>query len=99
MPTVPSGRNHTWQTFHVLINNDKNQAAVLAELKENNIGANYGAQCIPATAYYKTKYQHDSEQQFPNAYRAFTKGIAIPIYEKLTKDIIKKYQTVLTDYD
>jgi perosamine synthetase len=95
LPTVPSDRNHTWQTFHVLINNDKNQAAVLAELKENNIGANYGAQCIPATAYYKAKYQLDCEKQFPNAYRAFTKGIAIPIYEKLTKDIIKQISNTI----
>lgn len=89
LPSIPSDRNHTWQTFHILISNEKDQVAALTELKENNIGANYGAQCIPATAYYKAKYQLDSEQQFPNAYRAFTKGIAIPIYEKLTKDIIK----------
>lgn len=90
LPTVPSDRNHTWQTFHVLIGDDKNQAEILATLKQNNIGANYGAQCIPTTEYYKARYKLDSEQQFPNAYRAFTKGIAIPIYEKLTKDIIKQ---------
>lgn len=95
LPSVPSGRNHTWQTFHVLINNDKKQSTVLAELKENNIGANYGAQCIPATTYYKGKYQLDVEQQFPNAYRAFTKGVAIPIYEKLTKDIIKQISNII----
>jgi len=90
LPSTPSGRNHTWQTFHVLISDDKDQSTVLAELKANNIGANYGAQCIPATEYYKAKYQLDAEKQFPNAYRAYTKGIAIPIYEKLTKEIIKQ---------
>ena len=95
LPTVPSDRNHTWQTFHILINDNKNQSAVLAELKGNNIGANYGAKCIPATAYYKTKYLLDAEQQFPNAYRAFTKGVAIPIYEKLTKDIIKQISNII----
>ncbi len=90
LPSVPTDRNHTWQTFHILIPEEKSQAAVIAQLKENNIGSNYGAQCIPATKYYKAKYQLNSEQQFPNAYRAFTKGVAIPIYEKLTKDIIKQ---------
>ncbi len=95
LPSVPSDRNHTWQTFHILISEEKNQAAIIATLKENNIGANYGAQCIPATVYYKAKYQLDSEQQFPNAYRAFTKGIAIPIYEKLTKDIIKQISNTI----
>ncbi|MBL7701535.1 MAG: DegT/DnrJ/EryC1/StrS family aminotransferase [Ferruginibacter sp.] len=90
LPSVPSDRNHTWQTFHILIGDNKNQSEVLAVLKENNIGANYGAQCIPATEYYKTKYQLDAAEQFPHAYRAYTKGIAIPIYEKLTKEIIKQ---------
>jgi perosamine synthetase len=95
LPSVPSDRNHTWQTFHVLISDDKDQSTVLAELKANNIGANYGAQCIPATEYYKAKYQADAEQQFPNAYRAFSKGIAIPIYEKLTKEIIKQISNII----
>ena len=90
LPSVPSNRNHTWQTFHMLIDEEQDQSNVLAQLKENNIGANYGAQCIPATEYYKAKYLLNSEQQFPNAYRAFTKGVAIPIYEKLTKDNIKQ---------
>ncbi|MEO6254697.1 MAG: DegT/DnrJ/EryC1/StrS family aminotransferase [Ferruginibacter sp.] len=90
LPIVPDGRNHTWQTFHVLIDDDKNQAEILSTLKQKNIGANYGAQCIPATEYYKTKYQLNYNSLFPNAYRAYTKGVAVPIYEKLTKDIIKQ---------
>lgn len=95
LPPVPSDRNHTWQTFHILISEEKNQGTVIAALKENNIGANYGAQCIPATTFYKTKYQLDCEEHFPNAYRAFTKGVAIPIYEKLTKDIIKQISNII----
>lgn len=95
LPSVPADRNHTWQTFHLLISEEKDQAAIIAYLKENNIGANYGAQCIPATTWYKAKYQLDSAMQFPNAYRAYTKGIAIPLYEKLTKDIIKQIANII----
>ena len=90
LPSTPTDRNHTWQTFHILIDEEQDQSNVLTELKANNIGANYGAQCIPATEYYKTKYQFDAAKQYPKAYQAFTKGIAIPIYEKLTKETIKQ---------
>lgn len=90
LPTVPNDRNHTWQTFHLLISEEKDQAKVLAKLKQSNVGANYGAQCIPAMQYYKAKYQLDYLQYFPNSYTAYSKGIAIPIYEKLTKQIIKQ---------
>ena len=90
LPTVPADRNHTWQTFHIVIDQEKDQSEVLATLKQNNIGANYGAQCIPAMLYYNTKYQLDYLKDFPNSYLAYSKGIAIPIYEKLTKQIIKQ---------
>lgn len=90
LPTVPADRNHTWQTFHIVIGEEKDQSEVLATLKQTNIGANYGAQCIPAMQYYKTKYKLNYLQDFPDSYRAYSKGIAIPIYEKLTKQIIKQ---------
>ncbi len=61
---------------------------LIAQLKEKAIGANYGAQCIPAQTYYKQKYGLDSVSFFPNAYTAYTTGVAIPLYERLTKDDI-----------
>lgn len=88
LPKVPENRNHTWQTFHVLITADLDQQAVIDWLKTKNIGANYGAQCIPAQTYFKKKYGIDAASVYPNAYRAYTKGIAIPLYERLTKDDI-----------
>lgn len=95
LPVTPEGRNHTWQTFHLLICGDKDQAEVLSTLKQNNIGANYGAQCIPAVQYYKNKYQLNYSRMFPNAYQACTKGVAIPLYEKLTKEIIKQISNII----
>ena len=88
LPLIPKDRNHTWQTFHLLLSNNLSQKQVVEILKKQNIGANYGAQCIPAQTYYLQKYGLNSEQLFPNAYMAYTKGLAIPIYERLTKDDI-----------
>ena len=56
LPFVPAHLNHTWQSFHVLIDESLNQKDVIQFLKNKNIGSNYGAQCIPAMTYYKNKY-------------------------------------------
>ena len=88
LPTVPHGRNHTWQTFHILLDKKLNQKQVIAHLKENHVGSNYGAQCIPSQTYYQQKYAVDASAMFPHAYRSFIQGIAVPIYEKLSKDDI-----------
>ena len=85
-PFIPTDRNHTWQTYHLLINEDLDQEKIIIQLKEDGIGTNYGAQCIPEQTYYKSKYKLDSADLFPNAYKAYTKGLAIPIYDQLTKE-------------
>ncbi len=95
LPSVPSDRNHTWQTFHILIDEGKNQQEVLSFLRANNIGSNYGAQCIPAMKYYKAKYNIEAKSKYPNAYKAYTKGIALPLYEKLNKETLKQIAQVV----
>ncbi|HEV7334075.1 MAG TPA: DegT/DnrJ/EryC1/StrS aminotransferase family protein [Flavisolibacter sp.] len=88
LPFVPRDRNHTWQTFHVLLNDETDQKKTMEKLKAENIGSNYGAQCIPAQTYYQNKYGLDAASLFPNAYKAFTKGLAIPLYERLAEEDI-----------
>lgn len=94
LPYVPSGRNHTWQTFHVLLK-DQNRDAIIEKLKEKGIGSNYGAQCIPMQQYYRKKYDLDSNALFPNAVRAYQYGLALPLYEKLNKDQLSYISTTL----
>lgn len=88
LPHVPEKRNHTWQTFHILLEKEGDQQKAIDQLKAENIGSNYGAQCIPAQTYYLNKYNLDAKKLFPNAYRAYVSGLAIPVYEKLSKDDI-----------
>ncbi len=95
LPTVPPDRNHTWQTFHVLLKETLMQDELISKLKQQNIGTNYGAQCIPAQTYYYQKYGLNAFTLFPNSYKAYTQGLAIPIYERMTKDdIIYIAQTI-----
>lgn len=85
LPKIPKDRNHTWQTFHILLDESIIQEDIILFFRENNVGVNYGAQCIPAQTFYKEKYALDYLTSFPNAYKAYKYGIALPIYEKLDK--------------
>lgn len=95
LPVVPIDRNHTWQTFHILLDHSLDQKEVIQFFKENHVGVNYGAQCIPAQNYYINKYQLDYKTLYPNAYRAYKKGIAVPLYEKLEKEHIQNISKLI----
>jgi perosamine synthetase len=85
-PTLPPDRNHTWQTFHLLLADRLDQQKVIQTLTEKKIGCNYGAQCIPAQHFYHHKYKLDVPKIFPHAYRAYRKGLAIPLFEGITEE-------------
>jgi dTDP-4-amino-4,6-dideoxygalactose transaminase len=95
LPTIPNDRNHTWQTFHILLDESMDQKEAIAFFKSNQIGVNYGAQCIPAQRYYVNKYQLDYKTLYPNAFRAYKKGIAVPLYEKLEKEHIQYISKII----
>jgi len=82
-PIEPEGISHAWQTYHVLVQGNRDE--IIKELRENGIGTNYGAQCIPAMSFYKNKYKHNCEEEFPNAWKAYSQGLALPLFSKLTE--------------
>ena len=89
LPVVPVGKNHTWQTYHVVLDESIDRVQLIQSLKERGIGTNYGAQCIPETKYYQTKYELNSKAFFPSAYKAYKAGLALPLYFGLTKEDVK----------
>jgi perosamine synthetase len=97
LPHVPKNSNHTWQTFHLLLDGSLSQKDVIEKLKSEGIGTNYGAQCIPAQTYFKKKYNLNSEDSFPNAQKAFKKGLAIPMYERLSTNEILHITTTINE--
>lgn len=88
LPIIPGYTSHTWQTFHVLLKNGINRDEVISQLREKNIGTNYGAQCIPYMKSFQNKYNLNCETLFPNALKAYKQGLALPIYERLSKEDI-----------
>jgi dTDP-4-amino-4,6-dideoxygalactose transaminase len=96
LPAVPTDKNHTWQTFHPVLDDSIDRDGLVGELRERGIGSNYGAQCIPAQTYYRDAYGLDSERFFPNAYRAWSQGIALPLYGKLRPEQVEQVAAGLT---
>lgn len=98
LSTAPPEGRHTFQTFHVLLDPAVDRAALIANLKANGVGSNYGAQCIPAQTHFLRKYGHDSAREFPQAYRAYTTGLAIPMFEKMTDNDVERVAQTLNRF-
>lgn len=89
LPKIPDGKKHTWQSFHIVLSDEIDRDKLINDLKDNGIGTNYGAQCMPYQKYYTQKYKLDSKALFPNALKAYKQGLVLPLYERLSpQDII-----------
>jgi dTDP-4-amino-4,6-dideoxygalactose transaminase len=97
-PFIPEKKEHAWQTYHVLWNDEENRDEIIITLKNKGIGTNYGAQCIPAQKYFQNKYKLNCKKLFPNALKAYNQGLAIPIYEKLTSKQINYIIETLNNF-
>jgi perosamine synthetase len=95
LPTVPENKLHTWQTFHTVLDDSIARDALMRELSEAGIGANYGAQCMPHEKYYQERYSLDCAKLFPNAMRAYQSGLALPLYDKMGFEDVKSVTTAL----
>jgi perosamine synthetase len=98
VPTHPENFRHTWQTYHIICKDEIMRDDLSDYLKQNGVQTNYGAQCIPATDYYKTKYNYESEMQFPNAYRAYTCGLALPVHTFVSEQDILYIANLINNY-
>jgi dTDP-4-amino-4,6-dideoxygalactose transaminase len=88
LPEVPGNKRHTWQSFHIVLDESTDRDELIATLLKQGIGTNYGAQCMPYQKYFQEKYKLPCETLFPNALRAYEKGVVLPLYGTLTKNDI-----------
>lgn len=85
LPQFGSNKTHTWQSFHILLEEKIDRAHLIENLKQAGIGVNYGAQCIPYQQFYQKKYNLNCEALYPAALKAYKKGLVLPLYEKLSE--------------
>lgn len=84
LPSIPENKNHTWQTFHIILNEKTDRTKLIETLKAKGIYTNYGAQCIPSLPYYQEKYK--SSRQFANSWKAYKKGLVLPLYNGMSEE-------------
>ena len=89
------GYEHSWQTFHIIIDSKIDRDKIISILKKQGIGWNYGAQCIPSLKFYNKKYNLDCKSLFPNAMMAYNQGVALPLFYSITEHEIKHITTTL----
>lgn len=95
LPVCPDGKVHTWQSFHVLLDESVDRDELIRKLRSAGVGTNLGAQCMPDQDFYIRKYGLDVSQWFPNGLRAYKQGLVLPLYEKLTENDILKVIRIL----
>ncbi len=78
LPKPISNSEATYQTYHLVFENNLKRDQVKLALKEEGIESNIGAYAIPYLTYYKEKYKIP-EEACSNALFAFTNGLAIPL--------------------
>lgn len=93
LPLVPKDKTPTWQSFHILVEGNRDE--LINKLKEQGVGTNYGAQCMPYQKYYQQKYKLDCASLFPNAMKAYQHGLVLPLYERLNIQDIKNVSEIL----
>lgn len=94
-PSIPPGKQHTWQSFHIIVNDKFDRDDLIEQLKKEGIGTNYGAQCMPYQQFYKSKYNLDCAALFPAALRAYRQGLVLPLYERMSRDDVQRVAKTL----
>lgn len=98
LPIFSDNKQHSWQSFHILLDDKICRDTVIIELRKRGVYTNLGAQCIPNENYYKKRYQIDCDKMYPNAILANRSGLVLPIYEKLTFSDIKTISRIIKEY-
>jgi perosamine synthetase len=88
LPVVPPDNLHTWQSFHVVLDDSVNRDQLILRMKDHGVGTNLGAQCMPSQKYFQAKYNLDSNKLYPNALRTFNHGLVLPLYQQLDEQQI-----------
>ena len=82
-PARPLVGKTSWQSYHIILDDDVNREHLLSYLKGHQIEAHYGAQCIPVQKFYQEKYS-SQPHQFPNAYKAYAQGVVLPLFDQMS---------------
>lgn len=82
-PTSPTEGKTSWQSYHIVLNDDVDRDQFFNFVKARRIEVSYGAQCIPVVKFYRDKYSYEPHH-FPNAFRAYAQGVVLPLFDQMS---------------
>jgi perosamine synthetase len=87
-PKVPSGWRHAWQAYVCYVDPDKAPMArnsIMEILQDKGISTRPGTHAVHNLGFYKKKFGYKPED-FKNAYLCDQQTLAIPLFNKMTKE-------------
>ena len=96
-PKSEAYMSHTYQTYHLLLDDGYQRDDIIEKLKSDGIQTNLGAQAIHMLSYYMDKYNYTAGD-YPYTLKAYQSGLALPIGHHIDNpkidyivDSLKKY--------
>ncbi|MCX7704819.1 MAG: DegT/DnrJ/EryC1/StrS family aminotransferase [bacterium] len=80
---------HSWQAFIIRLKNIDNIDEISEKMKKRGVEITFGTYAIHLLSYYAKKYQL-KPSDFPNAASLYKSAIAIPFYNGISKEDIKR---------
>lgn len=84
LPAEPADREHAWQSYVVVLDDDVDRGAVAAELRGRGIGCNIGTYACHLQPVY------GSAQRCPVSRHLFEHSLAIPMHANLTDSQVER---------
>lgn len=87
-PVIFSDRKMVYQTYHILVDEKIDRDNLIRYMKNNNVETNFGAYALNCLTYYIEKYKLDNSCM-SIAYKAYKKGIALPMSYSLNNNDVE----------
>lgn len=99
IPFERANSKHTWQTFHIVLDDEIDRDEVISLLKTKDIESNYGANAVHIEPFYKFKYQVTN---LNNSEKLYKQGLALPLHSGMNSDdvnrVVDELKNILSKY-
>jgi perosamine synthetase len=81
-PVVPEGRQHTYQSYVVMLNDAVDRDRVIAAMRQRDIETTLGTYALHAQPFFHKTYGY-ATGDLPGSYRVFRQSLTLPLYPQM----------------
>jgi dTDP-4-amino-4,6-dideoxygalactose transaminase len=93
-PGVPSGLQHSYQSYVVLLDEDIDRDLVIDAMKADDVEVTLGTYSMHLQPYFRERF-HIPDEALPAGTRAQASALTIPLYPQLTSTDVEKVVSTL----